>query len=128
MGEAERAHGCVAGLLAYNTLPNLWTTHAPFQIDGNLGIPAGMAEMFLQSHAGEIELLPALPKVYPTGSVKGLRARGDVIVDISWKEGKFAAASLTSKYGQTVKVRVPGEKVPRKIQLKAGKPTQVSSR
>jgi len=128
MGEAERAHGCVAGMLAHNTLENLWTTHPPFQIDGNLGISAGMAEMFLQSHAGEISILPALPKVYATGSVKGLRARGDVIVDISWKDGKFASASLMSKRDQSVKVRVLGEDAPRELKLKAGKPTVVSHR
>ena len=127
MGEADRAHGCVAGLLAHNTMENLWTTHPPFQIDGNLGIPAGMAEMFLQSHAGEISLLPALPKVYATGSVKGLRARGNVIVDVAWKDGKFAGATLTSKSDQTVKVRIAGESSPREIKLKAGKATQVAA-
>jgi len=126
MGEAERAHGCAAGLLAYNTLDNLWTTHPPFQIDGNLGIPAGMAEMFLQSHAGEISLLPALPKVYPSGSVQGLRARGDVIVDIAWNDGKLTSARLMSKQAQTVLVRVPGESAPRKIKLEAGKLNNIS--
>ncbi len=121
LGQAERAHGCVAGLLAYNTLDNLWTTHPPFQIDGNLGIPAGMAEMFLQSHAGEIALLPALPKAYPKGSVKGLRARGEVIVDIEWKNGRLRQATLKSPIVQTVKVRVPGEKGLREIKLFPGK-------
>lgn len=125
LGDAERAHGCVAGLLAYNTLDNLWTTHSPFQIDGNLGIPAGMAEMFLQSHAGEISLLPALPKVYPNGSVKGLRARGDVIVDMIWKNGKLTGATLTTKHDQVVKVRIPGAQSPREIKLKAGEATSI---
>jgi alpha-L-fucosidase 2 len=128
LGDAERAHGCVAGLLAYNTLDNLWTTHRPFQIDGNFGISAGMAEMFLQSHAGEISLLPALPKVYPTGSVKGLRARGDVLVDIVWKDGKLTSARLTSRSDQTVNVRIPGESAPRTLKLKAGEVSTVSSR
>ncbi len=126
MGDAERAHGCVAGLLAYNILDNLWTTHPPFQIDGNLGIPAGMAEMFVQSHAGEISLLPALPKVYPTGSVKGLRARGDVIVDITWKDGKLTSATLLSAHPHSVKVRVSGEKSTREIKLEAGKSVTIS--
>lgn len=126
LGDAERAHGCVAGLLAYNTLDNLWTTHPPFQIDGNLGIPAGMAEMFLQSHTGEIALLPALPKVYPSGSVKGLRARGDVLVDITWTEGKLTSARLTSRSDQTVKVRISGESTPRTMVLKAHEAATVS--
>ncbi|MBT8036931.1 MAG: glycoside hydrolase family 95 protein [Verrucomicrobiae bacterium] len=123
LGDAERAHGCVAGLLAYNTLDNLWSTHPPFQIDGNLGIPAGMAEMFLQSHAGEISLLPALPKAYPNGSVQGLRARGDVIVDMVWKKGKLTSATLRSKHDQVVKVRIPGESSLREMKLAAGDAT-----
>ncbi len=128
MGKAERAHGCVAGMLAYNTLPNLWTTHPPFQIDGNMGIPAGMAEMFVQSHTGEIQILPALPKVYPTGSIQGLRARGDVIVSIWWKNGKFTRASFVSKHAQTIKVRIPGESSVRSVKLSPGKPVEITTK
>ena len=123
LGQPERAHGCVAGLLAHNTLDNLWATHPPFQIDGNLGITAGMAEIFLHSHAGEISLLPALPKVWPTGSVTGLRARGGVIVDLEWRDGALAAATLVSAKDQTVRVRIPGEPETREVKLAKSQPT-----
>lgn len=110
LGNAERAHGCVAGLLAYNTLDNLWTTHPPFQIDGNFGITAGIAECLLQSHEAEISLLPALPKAWPTGSVKGLRARYNTLVDIEWKDGKLTKAILYTPGGKTPKLRIQGKK------------------
>jgi alpha-L-fucosidase 2 len=96
---------------------NLWTTHPPFQIDGNLGITAGITEILLQSHAGEISLLPALPSTWPTGSVTGLRARGGVIIDVIWRNGKLSSAILVSTTDQTVRVRLPGEKTTREIKL-----------
>ena len=81
----------------------------PFQIDGNLGTPAGIAEMLIQSQTGVIELLPALPKAWPTGKATGLRARGGFTVDIEWKAGKVVSYRVAAATARLVKVRVNGE-------------------
>ncbi len=89
--------------------PNLLSAGPPFQIDGNFGTTAGIAEMLLQSHAGFIELLPALPDAWKaSGEVKGLKARGNFTVDIKWKEGKIIHYRISSEQPRTVKIKVNG--------------------
>lgn len=107
LGDGNRAHKLLAEQLKTSTLPNLWCSHPPFQIDGNFGASSGMAEMLLQSYTAYLMPLAALPDVWSTGSVSGLMARGHFEVSMRWEDKKLLQLTILSRSGGDLRVSYP---------------------
>ncbi len=122
--DGNLAHDNIMLLLQKSMAPNMFDLHPPFQIDGNFGLTAGIAEMLLQSHEEDlIRILPALPDAWSSGSVSGLKARGNITVDIKWRNGKATDVILTSPIEQAIDVYVNEQR--KEISLNPGHRTRI---
>lgn len=97
--DGNRAHNLLREMLSGNVYDNLFDAHPPFQIDGNFGYASGVCETLIQSHMGQIHLLPALPEAWSDGQIKGIKARGAFVIDMQWKNSKLTEAAIHSSVG-----------------------------
>jgi alpha-L-fucosidase 2 len=122
LGAGDAAYASVLALLRASTRGNLFDVcgtkaNSPYQIDGNLGGPTGLIEMLMQSHAGVVRLLPALPQAWPEGSFRGLRARGGVEIDLTWNNGRASAATLRTSLARTISLATGTRQVVRSVSM-----------
>lgn len=110
-GDGDRALTLIGMLVRYGLYVNLWDTHPPFQIDGNFGFSAAVSEMLMQSHLGQIDLLPALPSAWQNGEIRGLVARGNFELAFSWQNGKIQTVEVLSRAGGVCKIAVENGKL-----------------
>lgn len=103
--DGDRSYSILKGMLQAQFANNLFDLHPPFQIDGNFGYAAGICEMIVQSHIGDVHLLPALPSAWATGSVKGIRARKGFVLDVEWRDARLQKCTLLSELGQRCRLR-----------------------
>jgi alpha-L-fucosidase 2 len=118
LGDGDNAKKAIDVLLTKCASPNFFDLHPPFQIDGNFGATAGIAEMLLQSHTGQIVLLPSLPAAWPDGKINGLVARGNFVIGMEWKAGKLIRTTVESRIGGSCTLRYSGRT--RSLAMKAG--------
>jgi alpha-L-fucosidase 2 len=128
LSDSARAYENLHAILVRSTLDNLWDNHPPFQIDGNFGATAAVAEMLLHSHNHEIKLLPALPSQWPSGRIKGLRARGDYTVDVRWEGGELAEATIHAGKNSSGDVRLVYRDKAKDMNIKPGERASIAGK